>query len=167
MIRLRLHQLDISNGCQAHTVLPYAPASFVSRAGDPSRGSTRPVTAMHTNALASTTSHPTFVTTRDRPSCRERTGRAGRTDLPDKLSEILPDGLFCRSGVKKTRTVAVIDSAGFGQAVTRLDVALAARARWRGVPSRPLGRSHEFVGVSECPLWFVRADVASRWSNRR
>ncbi len=46
--------------------------SFVLRACNPSRGSTRPVTAVHANALASTTSHPTFVTTRDRPSCRNR-----------------------------------------------------------------------------------------------
>jgi hypothetical protein len=72
--RLRLRQLDLSNGCQAHTVLPYAQASFVVRACDPSRGSTRPVTAVHANALASTTSRPTFVTTRDRPSCRNRMG---------------------------------------------------------------------------------------------
>jgi hypothetical protein len=32
--------------------------------------------------------YPTFVTTRDRPSCRERTGRAGSADLPDGGSEI-------------------------------------------------------------------------------
>ncbi len=29
----RLRRLGISNGCQDHTVLPYAPASFVLRAG--------------------------------------------------------------------------------------------------------------------------------------
>ena len=40
------------------------------------------------DALASTTSRPAFVTTRDRPSCRERTGRAGSADLPDGESEI-------------------------------------------------------------------------------
>jgi hypothetical protein len=35
-----------------------------------SRGSTRPAAAMRADALASITSHPAFVTTRDRPSCR-------------------------------------------------------------------------------------------------
>ena len=43
------------------------------RLPDRSRGSTRPATAMRTDALASTTSHPAFVTTRDRPSCRNGT----------------------------------------------------------------------------------------------
>ena len=38
---------------------------------------------LRANAAASTASHPAFVTTAKRPSCRERTGRAGRTDLPD------------------------------------------------------------------------------------
>src|SRR6478609_1035052 len=43
---------------------------------------------LRANAAASTASHPAFVTTAKRPSCRERTGRAGRTDLPDRESEI-------------------------------------------------------------------------------
>jgi hypothetical protein len=43
---------------------------------------------LRANAAASTASHPAFVTTAKRPSCRERTGRAGRTDLPDSESEI-------------------------------------------------------------------------------
>jgi hypothetical protein len=87
-----LSQLDISNGCQAHTVLPYAQASFVLRACDPSRGSTRPVTAMHANALASTTSHPTFVTTRDRPSCRNRTAGIKPLIWGFGKAEICPTG---------------------------------------------------------------------------
>ena len=33
---------------------------------------------LRANAAASTASHPAFVTTAKRPSCRERTGRAGR-----------------------------------------------------------------------------------------
>jgi hypothetical protein len=40
------------------------------------------------DAAASTASHPAFVTIAKRPSCRVGTVRAGRTDLPDKLSEI-------------------------------------------------------------------------------
>ena len=43
---------------------------------------------LRASAAASTASHPTFVTTAKRPSCRERTGRAGRTDLPDGEREI-------------------------------------------------------------------------------
>jgi hypothetical protein len=66
-------RLGTSNGCQDHTVLPYATTSFVLRACNRSRGSTRPATAIRADALASTTSHPAFVTTRDRPSCRNGT----------------------------------------------------------------------------------------------
>src|SRR6478736_8950000 len=49
-------------------------------------------TNLRANAAASTASHPAFVTTAKRPSCRERTGRAGRTDLPDGESEIFFQG---------------------------------------------------------------------------
>src|SRR5260370_41654491 len=49
------------------------------------------------DAAASTASPPAFVTIAIRPSCRERTGRAGSADLPDRLSGILPVALFCRS----------------------------------------------------------------------
>ena len=50
--------------------MPYATTSFVLRA---CRSLTRfisPCDAMRADAVASTTSHPAFVTTRDRPSCR-------------------------------------------------------------------------------------------------
>jgi hypothetical protein len=58
---------------------------------------TRPATSLRADASASTASPPAFVTTRDRPSCRERTGRAGSADLPDGECGILPVALFCRS----------------------------------------------------------------------
>jgi hypothetical protein len=48
----------------------------------------RPANIGATDAAASTASFPTFVTTRDRPSCRARTGRAGSADLPDATSGI-------------------------------------------------------------------------------
>jgi hypothetical protein len=80
-------RLDISNGCQDHTILPYALAPFVLRAVVCSRK-----TALRTHcapdAAASTASPPAFVTIAKRPSCRERTGRAGSADLPDGKSEI-------------------------------------------------------------------------------
>jgi hypothetical protein len=44
------------------------------------------------DAAASTASHPAFVTIAIRPSCRDRTGRAGSADLPDGLSEIFFQG---------------------------------------------------------------------------
>jgi hypothetical protein len=69
--RFSHRQLDTSNGCQNHTVLPYASASFVLRAIVHSRK-----TALRTNlradAAASTASQPAFVTIATRPSCRVR-----------------------------------------------------------------------------------------------
>src|SRR6202790_5479506 len=50
-----------------------------------SRGSTRPATAVRADAVASTTSHSAFVTTRDRPSCRN--GMARNKSLIWGLSE--------------------------------------------------------------------------------
>ena len=58
----------------------------------------RPAITLRADAAASTASHPAFVTIAIRPSCRERTGQAGRADLPDGESEIfLLTGLdsFC------------------------------------------------------------------------
>ena len=104
--RISHRLLDISNGCQDHTVLPYAisalrPARIRSLTGD------RPV-----NALARRRCRVHRIPSRvrddgQRPSCRERTGRAGRTDLPDGESEIffakgldrfLSQRLICPSG---------------------------------------------------------------------
>ena len=58
------------------------------------RSQDKPALRLHlrANAAASTASHPAFVTTAKRPSCRERTGRAGRTDLPDETGQEL--GIF-------------------------------------------------------------------------
>ena len=49
--------------------------------------STRPATTLRADAAASTASHPAFVTIAIRPSCRDGTGRAGRTDLPDETGQ--------------------------------------------------------------------------------
>jgi hypothetical protein len=101
-------QLGISNGCQDHTTSPYAatstnasashvlPAKILAKALKRRSSARRSITHgkpalrfhLRANAAASTASHPAFVTTAKRPSCRERTGRAGRTDLPDAESEI-------------------------------------------------------------------------------
>jgi hypothetical protein len=71
--------LNFGEGVEAPFV--YAPVD---------RSQDKPALRLHlrANAAASTASHPAFVTTAKRPSCRERTGRAGRTDLPDGESEI-------------------------------------------------------------------------------
>jgi hypothetical protein len=49
---------------------------------------TRPATPLRADAAASTASPPAFLTIAIRPSCRERTGRAGSADLPDGASGI-------------------------------------------------------------------------------
>jgi hypothetical protein len=69
--RIRHRQLDISNGCRNHTLLPYALAPFVCAPVERSR-ETRPATPFRADAIASTTSHPAFVTIAIRPSCRVR-----------------------------------------------------------------------------------------------
>jgi hypothetical protein len=102
-----LRRLDTSNGCQNHTLLPYAAtrlrqkarramAPLVLRAVVRSRENS-PCEHTRAGAAASTASPPAFVTIAIRPSCRERTGRAGSADLPDGERGILPVGLFCRS----------------------------------------------------------------------
>ena len=100
-------QLGTSNGCRDHTVLPYATTPFVLRAVAAHEVQARPAITLRANAAASTASHPAFVTIAIRPSCRERMGRAGRTDLPDGESEIfllkgldrfLSRRLICPSG---------------------------------------------------------------------
>jgi hypothetical protein len=101
--RSRHRQLGTSNGCRDHTVLPYAIASFVLRAGIAHE---KLALRFHCAPTLPRPPHPypTFVTTRDRPFCRERTGQAGSADLPDGGSEIfLQRGLdrfflICPSG---------------------------------------------------------------------
>ena len=81
------------------------------------RSQDKPALRLHlrANAAASTASHPAFVTTAKRPSCRERTGRAGRTDLPDGESEIFFAGeldrilLICPSRLGKNSAFSRVD----------------------------------------------------------
>jgi len=92
--QLRHRQLDISHGCQDHTVLPYATPVFVKRlrryqvkvrrsfseGGSVVRlravvrsRQNRPANTLHADAAASTASHPASVTTRDPPLVRDET----------------------------------------------------------------------------------------------
>src|SRR5260370_21172909 len=102
-----LRRFATSNGCQNPTFLPYAATRLRQKAW-PGFGAVRPARCrpltenrpannLRADAAASTASPPAFVTIAIRPSCRERTGRTGSADLPDRLSGILPVGLFCRS----------------------------------------------------------------------
>jgi hypothetical protein len=87
--RVSHRQLGTSNGCRDHTVLPYAHSVVRPARREPlTSRKACPAITLRADAIASTASHPAFVTIAIRPSCRERTGRAGRTDLPDGLSEI-------------------------------------------------------------------------------
>src|SRR5258708_32703016 len=63
----RLRRLDTSNGCQDHTVLPYASALFVLRAPIAHRlePALRPTSAR--NTAASTATRPSFVTMANAP----------------------------------------------------------------------------------------------------
>src|SRR5439155_26714042 len=64
-----LHQLDTSNGCQDHTALPSASASFVSTPFDRSRIFRPALPSRHApDAAASTASRPASVTIASRPS---------------------------------------------------------------------------------------------------
>jgi hypothetical protein len=113
-------QLGTSNGCRDHTVLPYASASFVLRAVNRSRCKP-PCDHLRTDAVASTASHPAFVTTRDPPLLGDETARAGTPDLPDGESEKffargldrifamnadLPVGSICRAEKSLQRPLA-------------------------------------------------------------
>src|SRR5258705_691513 len=98
----RHRQLDISHGCQNHTVLPYAATSVIAR-----RVRSRITACEHASRLtlpASTASRPAFVTTRDPPLLSRRDGAERATDLGAMQSEIfLREGLdrflvICPSG---------------------------------------------------------------------
>jgi hypothetical protein len=64
--RISHRQLDTSNGCRNHTVLPYALAPFVLRAVVHSR-ETRPANISRADAAASTASSPAFRDDHDTP----------------------------------------------------------------------------------------------------
>ncbi len=97
-----LRRLDISNGCQDHTVLPYATSAVRPARRTSLTSFARPAITLRADAAASTASHPAFVTTAKRPSCRERTGRAGRTDLPDSES-----GIFFAGGLEDPNQIEI------------------------------------------------------------
>src|SRR6476646_721978 len=68
----------------------------------------RPAITLRADAAASTASPPAFVTIAIRPSCRERTGRAGRTDLPDRESEMFfAEGLDDPNPVEMSASISV------------------------------------------------------------
>ena len=67
MGRFRLRELDTSNGCQDHTALPSASASFVSRAWIAHGPKPALRSPCAPNATASTASRPTFVTMANAP----------------------------------------------------------------------------------------------------
>ena len=95
--RLRLRQLDTSNGCQNHTVLPYA-ATRVSQKASPGKApfvcaplhrsrETRPAMTFAPTLPRPPQPPPTFVTTADAPLAG-KDGATHRVDLPDGESGI-------------------------------------------------------------------------------
>jgi hypothetical protein len=97
--RSRHRQLDTSNGCRDHTVLPYASASFVLRAVVRSR-ETRPANISRADAAASTASHPAFRDDHDTPLLPGKDGRIHKADLPDGTSE-----MFLREGTGRPKSL--------------------------------------------------------------
>ena len=65
-----LRRLDTSNGCQDHTVLPYAKAPFVCAPFNRSRAEARPAIPFAPDAAASTASHPNVCDDPDTPLAR-------------------------------------------------------------------------------------------------
>jgi len=53
-----LHRFDTSHGCQNHTLLPYASASFVCRAADRSQAKARPAIRISAAGAAASTAFP-------------------------------------------------------------------------------------------------------------
>jgi hypothetical protein len=99
--RCRHRQLGTSNGCRDHTVLPYAESAV-----RPARRLIAHERLALRHRFAPTLPRPphpcpTFVTTRDRPSCRARTGRASSADLADALSGICPSGCFAAATARQ------------------------------------------------------------------
>jgi hypothetical protein len=62
-----LRRLGISNGCQDHTVLPYATSAVRPARRTSLTSFARPAITLRADAVASTASPPAFVTTRDPP----------------------------------------------------------------------------------------------------
>jgi hypothetical protein len=73
-VRKNLRRLDTSNGCQDHTVLPYASAPFVRRAGcSLTSPRTRPAIPFAPDAAASAASHPNVSDDPDTPLAGDET----------------------------------------------------------------------------------------------
>ena len=83
-----LRQLDTSNGCQDHTVLPYASALVRLRSRRSLTGKPALQLRFALDAAASTASCPNVRDDGQRPSKRDRIARACRDDLPDGESGI-------------------------------------------------------------------------------
>jgi hypothetical protein len=105
--RLRHRQLDTSNGCRNHTLLPYASAPFVLRAVV-AHERTRPANNLRADAAASTASRPTFVTMANAPLLGPGWGELLSLICPTHQEECfpregltaffdLPVALICRS----------------------------------------------------------------------
>jgi hypothetical protein len=132
--RTCLRQLDTSNGCQDHTVLPYAAIAVRQRAVDRSqifRFALRSHRAQ--NAAASTASHPASVTIMIRPSVG-RDARSSRSDLGQVETEI-----FLQRGLD-----TLFNKLPDGQITRRRreQIPLVSRTRCSVLPAMPTGRAN-------------------------
>src|SRR5882724_943462 len=106
--------LTPASGRQDHTTSPYAATSFVSSPFDRSQAFRQPALQPRCapNAAASTTSHPAFVTTRDRPSCRNRTAGVKPLIWGFGEAEVCPScqSVATRRAIPCRRSISVMTS---------------------------------------------------------
>ena len=102
-----LRRLDTSNGCQNHTVLPYATTPFVCAPFDRSRVWLNPKPALQftcaLNAAASTASHPNVRDDGQRPFLRDRMAGLLKVICPTAKAKFCPSGYFVAGAAQQVR----------------------------------------------------------------
>ena len=133
-----LRRLDISNGCQDHTVLPYATSAVRPARREPLTSSISPCDHLARRRCRVHRIPSRVRDDRDTPLCRERTGRAGRTDLPDGES-----GIFFAGGLDRANQPEIIAE----------NRAMAHRPRGRPIPVHSFGEPCWIFGRSIHQFW--------------
>jgi hypothetical protein len=98
-----LRRLDTSNGCRNHTVLPYAKAPFVCRAGLPLTDRSPPCDSVRARHCRVHRISPTCLTIRIRPLVRDET--AGVMPL---IWGAMGSGIFFSKGLDRANHVEMV-----------------------------------------------------------
>jgi hypothetical protein len=108
---------------QDHTLLPYALAPFVLRAGSSLTGPARPAMPFHADAAASTASPPAFVTMANAPRAGKGRGKLVALICPTTEAKFCPSGCFVAGSVARM-SVAICGCDRFGQLQGRPRISL-------------------------------------------